>query len=209
MRAAIAATAAVTACALVAGCARGGPHVQLWAPPPSASFAERHAAYHALRPAEVRKHAPFFAFNDTRPGTYLVLGDGRQVWHVGDLRAVVEPHSQTAREANTHDRGRTQRTLGILLFSVSMAAGAGLIIHGVDGADRGGDPVAPPAVIIPLGAVVMLGGMTTGITIALRGSKRAAAARPRALDSYDADLRARLRLCLVVGIIAECPPGGR
>lgn len=55
----------------------------------------------------------------------------------------------------------------------------------------------------------MIGGLTAGITIALGGSKRAAAARSRALASYDADLRARLRLCLVGGVIADCPPGGR
>jgi hypothetical protein len=212
MRGAIAVTA--IACVLVAvtsGCARRGrgPHVALWVPPPSATSAERHAAYHALRPVRLAEHRPHWLSNDTTVTEYLVLNDGREIWHVSDMLTVVDPTSPTARSARAHDSARSRKPLAILVISAGMMVGAGLLVSGIVGTKDDTDPPVPPALTITLGSVIMVGGLGGGVTMAITSGRRQERERKKALTSYDEDLRARLRLCEIAGVVADCPPGGR
>jgi hypothetical protein len=179
-RALIAALAATTGCRA---------HVQLTAPPAGAPEADRVAAYARLRPTEIGNE---YGRHHTVVDEHVDLGDGTRVGFAADLEPVVLPSSQTAAYAARAADARTRRNRWaaavIVLFGATVATGVveSQTIHDpwhVLGAEWG---------------TLLVGGLL--VYAASRpmsaASQEAFDAQAAAFDGYDADLRARLDVCV-------------
>jgi hypothetical protein len=126
----IAALGIALAASLAPGCGSSRPVVALEAPPPSAPRVERAAAYEALQIAQQTRCDGRRCFR---------LNDGRYVYRVDDLRAVLDPATPTSRKLRRARRlDRTGRVVAGLMLA-SGAAGAVLMVRGaVDEDDRFG-----------------------------------------------------------------------
>jgi hypothetical protein len=186
--------------AILAGlCAASGcrAHVQLAAPPAGAPEADRVAAYERLRPTGVgMEYGRHHALVDS----HVELGDGTRVGYAADLEPVVLPASQTAAYAAHADAARThtRRWVAVVmgLFAATMAAG----------------PIEAATMRVGWRQLETIGGTYLVGSLLIWGAYRqlgpasldAFDAQAAAFDGYDADLRARLDVCVEGLRVAAC-----
>jgi hypothetical protein len=163
-------------------------HVQLAAPPADAPEPDRVAAYERLRPTKVELEYHKHAAVDS----HVDLGDGTRVGFAADLEPVVLPSSQTAAYAARAREARSRRnriawtTVGFFAATLGAGVAEAVTIQNpwrVWGATWG---------------TLLVGGLLTWhVSRQLDSSSRDAFdAQAAAFDGYDADLRARLDVCV-------------
>lgn len=188
-------TTLLTTSVLLAGCMRG-PHVQLSSPPASAPSEERLAAFENLQPQSTAGTVTVAGSQPVAQTTdFIVLGDGRRVYHANDLVAVVPADSPTARAGRNsqaaQDRGDTwyKVALGIALVGVAMTTYSALT------AGDPGDEDFGPGPLFVVGLGVAGAGIGTGF-FAGREYKIAHDERVTAFSTYRKDLMKGLDLCV-------------
>jgi hypothetical protein len=167
------------------------PHVRLEAPAPTASEAERIAAYERLfaradaRTALVQNGQVTHVSQD-----YLILGDGTRVHHPDDLIPVVPAGSPTARHAAdgkaSVDRARPWLTAAAVSFT-----GSWLVSPVVGVAVGGEEGIIAGAATFGTLAIATIAFMFTAVA----KGREFDGQRASAFATYDSDLRARLQLC--------------
>ena len=174
----------VIACA-AAGCRA---HVQLAAPPAGAPEGERIAAYARLRPGPIG----FEYHKGAAVDSHVELGDGTRIGYAADLEPVVLPSSQTAayaaRAASAREHRNRWTMVAVGIFAATVTAGTveSEVVH---------DPWRM------LGAewgTLLVGALLEWRTYRHLApySRDAFDAQAAAFDGYDADLRARLDVCV-------------
>ncbi|MFT7582067.1 MAG: hypothetical protein ACI9MR_003748 [Myxococcota bacterium] len=167
----------------IVGCSH--PHVALEAPGAESPLQMRVAAYETLRP-EKRTTRVYQRDGQTeRVIDYLTLSDGRDIYHLTDLRPVVNPESDTVAALAQMDSIRSDLETLNYGFGGGGAAATAVVLVGVGEGDS-----TTMWVGAGIGLVTALVGwiMVQGPTEALSEQ------RDKVYDSYDADLRARLAL---------------
>ncbi len=131
---------------------------------------------------------------------FIVLGDGRRVYHALDLSPAVAETSATA-EAGRRSQAAARSAniwygvaLGVVCASAAMLA--------VSAADD----TPGPGPLSTIGLLTFGGGI--GLTwVAISHSRVAHDERVSAFATYDRDLRARLELCVEGTRLVPCPAG--
>jgi hypothetical protein len=177
---------AVIACVACIGCVAP---LRIELPGPGASAAERRSAYRWSRIAEVER--------SRRGGRHAVLGDGRAVSEIDALR-VVGDGTSTANALDVYKRTVAAEGPWLLGAAGSMLGGFGAAA--VEGVASNWRQPAMMATTIVLGFV----GMGLCFHRAQRIERRAAFARDVVFGDYNADLRAKLRLCTRDYQLVDC-----
>ncbi len=188
-------------------------NVPLGAPPPTDPPEMRLAAYNQLAPegsqtsTSVSVSNNFLTVSET---SSLRLKNSALIYDPIDLLPLVEPDSVTAQAARaSHDHHRDSR---IAFFSGSAAVVAGVIVYLIDGYQTvleapNGQVLRKAGITTP--GYIALGGGTLGAVIgAVVGTlyvKRANIEALAAFATYDADLRAHLRICSQGMQLVACP----
>jgi len=186
---------ALLAAALALSAACGG--VSLQAPPRDASADDRLAAYHRLEPA---------AKNAAGAGTWvgglggLLLSDGHVVEDPDDLLPVVGDDSVTARAARRAARQRRAKHWMIGISLATAAVGAAIL---VPVGDRQTSPHDRDRTWIAGGAILLVAPLIAYFGVSYY-SRRERVSRAAAFSTYDASLRARLRLCTRGFDVIDC-----
>lgn len=169
---------------LITAC--GKPHYSLSTPPPSAPPLERLDAFNRLRPTSVDSVTTCSRRRGCNTRQYLVLADGREIWHPEDLEPVVAPQSAAGVAARrVRQLQRQGKTWGAAL-GVTMAVGIGL---GAAAISRESETLAYAA-LGTIGAAFLIGGTATLIT-----KFQLSSATAKLFDQYDVGLAAQLNIC--------------
>ena len=164
----------------------GHPHYSLTVPPPTAHPMERLAAFHQLRPTGMGAVTTCSSRGGCNTKSYLVLADGREIWHPEDLEPVVAPQSRAGvavrRIRQLYRRGKAW---GVVLGVVS-AVGIGL---GAAAISRESEPLFY-ASLGTLGAGFAVAGTAILIT-----NFQLSNATAELFDQYDVGLAAQLNIC--------------
>lgn len=146
---------------------------------------ERLAAFHRLRPHGIGT-VTTCSNRGCSSKQYLVLADGREIWHPEDLEPAVAPQSAAGvaarRIRKLHRRGRTWAAL----FGVGFAAGVAI---GIAGLARESDTLLYAA-LGTLGATFAVAGTPLLIT-----HLHLAHTTSELFEHYDVGLAARLNIC--------------
>jgi hypothetical protein len=173
----------------------GHPHYSLSVPPPTASPIERLQAFNRLRSDAVGVMTACSNRSGCRSTPYLVLVDGREVWHAEDLLPVVAPDSEAARDHRDYKRAKAHQLFWTLGLFAGAAAGIAMIHYGW--ADE-------PTNLMWTGvgvtaASVLIGGGGAYIT-----GLHAIGAEIRMFQHYDDGLAAQLNICTSGIAIVPC-----
>jgi hypothetical protein len=169
---------------LVAACVASGcvpPHVAITLPPRDAPMPERIAAYRTYRASSTLTTIQPGLKTDT-----LRLGNGEYVSHVEDLLPAVEPTSNTAEQIAIVDDYETPSN--VLTATSSLSAIGWLVSIFAYGATESSTYARP--VPLTLFAVSVASVLVNGFVL----EPKIDDARKKAIDSYDDDLLARLRM---------------
>jgi hypothetical protein len=182
---------------VLVGC--GHPHYTLNVPPPTASPVERLQAFNRLRTRAVGELTTC-SYRGAMPdhcwsSQYLVLADGREIWHHEDLLAVVTPDSQAARDHRDYTRVKANQLLWTLGLFAGAAAGIAMIHYGW--ADEPTDLMWTGVGVTA--ASVLIGGGGAYIT-----GLQARSAKLRMFAHYDEGLAAQLNICTSGIAIVPC-----
>jgi hypothetical protein len=177
---------------LAVGCA-SQPHVHLTAPAAGASAEERLAAYESLHP-RAEANTLIVSNGTVQQSTdFLVLGDGRRVYHADDLAPVVGEQSPTAeaghRSAHALSHGKWWLRGGAIAAAVGIAA----TVVGFATADM--QHIGRSAALVGGGIAFTVVGSTVAMIGAMSPLHEANDERVSAFATYDQDLRKRLALC--------------
>lgn len=183
------------------------PHIELEAPPTGAPFEERAEAYERNRPAAATSLITINPSGGTAAQTteFIVLGDGRRVYHAEDLAPLVPEGSATAnagqRSAEAYARGRTWSMVGWALIG---AGAAFLSASFLDAGDVGEEDFGPNKALLMLGFGSVAGGLGAQGIAAFKYGHVFHDERVSAFTTYDRDLRARLDVCVDGTRIVAC-----
>lgn len=176
------------------------PHVNLSAPPATASSAERLAAYDRLSPRGLT--AMPGRHNSDPDSGYMVLGDGSVISHPDDVLPVIAPDSPPARAGRAY-RSSWRSTKGWLIAGASTLVVA--IATTAIGIDMMDDPA--PERSMKFALATALPGAALGLTFFGIGTYYAVDAyreRISAFHTYDDALRRRLGLCVDGLRVVDC-----
>jgi hypothetical protein len=192
---------ALLACLALTGCAA---HVDLVAPPSSASVDSRVAAYDRLK--GLSYHSTTVTTYGAMGGStghstdYMQLANGERVYFPEDILSVVPDESPAAKAADASRSKRdTARTLTWLAVA-AVAAGAVLAITPI-ATSHGGNVDGTP-VLAGLGLAI-LGGAGFAIAAHFVGESAEDEAAT-AFETYDAALLQRLNLCAQGNGLGDC-----
>ena len=188
-------------------------NVPLGAPPPTDPPEMRLAAYNQLAPEASQTSTTMSVSNNfvsVNESSSLRLKNGALIYDPTDLLPLVDPESETAQAARaSHAHHRDSR---IAFYGGSAALVAGIIVYLIDGYQTvieapNGQVVRKAGITTP--GYVALGGGTLGALIgAVAGTlytKRANTEALAAFATYDAALRAHLRICSQGMQLVACP----
>jgi hypothetical protein len=183
-----------------------GSSVVLEAPPATAPFEQRQAAFEKLKALGVGgQKKTFWKTGEVR---YLELADNRLVYDPEDLLTVVRPDSATAQAIGEYrkasDMRRLKRNLAAVALGASVALlGAGIAIKATqDTSDRS----STGFFMIGFGTFGLIGSglglwaVTSGNHIRFSNQKSV----ERAFKHYDEALAARLRVCVRGTALVDC-----
>lgn len=182
---------------LVAAC--GHPHYTLSAPPPTAAPAERMQAFEQLRTSGRGSVTTCSSHGGCTSSEYLVLGDGREIWHPEDLEPVVSPRSDAHEAAERLRDIQANRRIWRDVFLVGLIGGIAAVVAGVKIDSR---PV------ILTGELMVAGGLVLGGGGMLVDGFRAAGPKNVILDHYDEGLLQQLNLCVNGTFVFPCEAPG-
>jgi hypothetical protein len=174
-------------------------HVKLRASGPSAPLKQRLAEYRQLKPlTQVR--SPYLYLFSAVERHFLLLADGRRVYHAEDLLPVVRPDSPTARYiARVQRLRKIQFWVGLASMAATIT-GTVLAIVGFTGDDT---PMGVTGCVV--GGVGMMG----GFNLAKLFDAQARDTALSAFTSYDRALRQYMGLCPVgegdAAKVGDCP----
>jgi len=177
---------------VIAAC--GHPHYTLSAPPPTAAPAERMQAYAALRAAGRGEVVSCDKHGCTKT-EYLVLGDGREIWHLEDTVPVLSPKTDAGEEARRLVDIRANRRVWRDVLLVGLLGGIATIVVGAK---------VDSTPVIYAGEVMVAGGLVIGGLGMLVDHFRAAGPRNFVLDHYDEGLTKQLNLCVQDTFVYPC-----
>lgn len=186
---------ALTGLVAMIGAAGCSAHVALRASKPNAPLKQRLAEYEEIKPAtQVSK--PYLYVMTAVERHFLLLADGRRVYHPEDLLTVVPPDSTTTRYVQRVQRlRRIQRWVGLASMAVTIA-GATMAIVGFTG-DNSDLGIA--------GAVSGGVGMYGGFNLSKLFDAMAKDTALSAFTSYERSLQAFMGLCVTKGELGDCP----
>lgn len=173
----------------------GHPHYSLSLPPPTASPLERLQAFYRLRASAVGTVTTCRG-SSCSSNQYLVLADGREIWHADDLLPLVPPDSQAARDHREYKRVKANQRLWVYGMFVGIAAGIAMIHYGFED-DEPTDLMWTGVGVTA--ASVLIGGGGAYIT-GLQG----VGAKLRMFEHYDDGLAAQLNICASGMAIVPC-----
>jgi hypothetical protein len=182
------------------------PHHRLEAPAPGASPQEKLDAYEKHRPAAEASLVAVSSGTVVASRTdFLVLGNGRRVYHAEDLAPLVAEDSATAESgrlsAEAATRAKAWNWTGWALVGGGLVLGSAAIL---DSGDPGSDDFGPNKTLLGIGTVAFLGGLGAMALASFRYAPVAHDERVSAFATYDKDLRARLDICVDGTRIIPC-----
>lgn len=164
----------------------GHPHYDLAVPAPTAAPSERMDAFGRLHAGGRGVLTTCSNRGGCSSEQYLVLADGREIWHPEDLAPVVDPQSPAGDASRRVARAQEGKRFWRNVLLLSLAAGAALSIGAVE---LHSEPMGYAAV------TVLLGGIAVGFGGTLVHAFRLHYATNDLFDHYDEGLAQKLALC--------------
>jgi hypothetical protein len=196
----------VALCLVACSACVSRPHYRLEAPAPQASPREKLDAYEKYRPAaEASLVAVSSGTVVAKTTDFLVLGNGRRVYHPEDLAPLVAEDSATAESgrlsAEALTRAKVWNWTGWGLFGGGLTLSFASLL---DSGDPGGDDFGPNGTLLAVGSAACIGGLAAMGVASFKYAPVAHDERVSAFATYDKDLRARLDICVEGTRIVSC-----